>query len=250
VTVDAFYQGLGLPEASRLDKRIFKRMVADHGQLTSADKRSLSQDVRKLTWRYTLKASTVQVQPYRDTEREYLEIAVVEVALNNRSRATRIAEMIQRAIPYPVLLVVVEGSSFLVSVAHKRFSLAEKGSVVAEDLLQSPWVEEPPSEVDVKFCEALNLRRLSQTDFHALYRSMVSAVLARSCAEFSGAFITDVGQPERERRRLLEGCHQMEREIGRLRTAIPMENQFADRVELNTRIKELERRLARATVNL
>ncbi len=45
--------------------------------------------------------------------------AVIEAALSSRRRSPRIAEMIQRAIPYPVLLVMVEGSGYCVSVAHK-----------------------------------------------------------------------------------------------------------------------------------
>ena len=246
----AFYEHLGFPDASLLDKRIFKRMVLEYGQLTSADKKTLSEDVSKLTWKYTLKPSTVQVLPYDDVEREYLEVAIVEAVLSSRIRSPRIAEMLQRAIPYPVLLVMVEGNGFCVSVADKRFSLAEKGSIVAEGLLCSPWIEQPLSGIDEAFCEALALRNLSRIDFYALYRSMVSAVLARSCAELTKTFVLDVGQSEQDRRRRLEECHEMEREIGSLRAAIPKENQFANKVELNTRIKELEGQLARTEADL
>lgn len=240
---DAFYDQLGIPEASLLDKRIFKSMVLEHGQLTSADKKTLSSDVTKLTWKYTLKAGTVQVLPYEDAEREYLEVAVVEVVLSSRRRSTRIAEMIQRAIPYPVLLVMVEENGLCVSVAHKRFSLAEKGSIVAEGFLCSPWIEPPLSDLDQAFCEALALSSLSQVDFYALYRGMANAVLARMCAELTGTFALDVGQPEQDRMRRLEQCHEMARKISRLRVAIGKQDHFASQVELNTRIKKLKTRL-------
>ena len=68
--LNAFYDRLGLPEVSLLDKRIYKRMVLEHGDLTTADKKTLSEDVTKLTWKYTLKADTVQVLPFEDAERE------------------------------------------------------------------------------------------------------------------------------------------------------------------------------------
>ncbi|MAG31394.1 MAG: hypothetical protein CL908_10965 [Deltaproteobacteria bacterium] len=247
---DALYDRLGLPEASLLDKRIFKRMVLEHGQLTMADKKTLSEDVTKLTWKYTLKAGTVQVLPYEDADREYLEVAVVEAVLSGRSRAPRIIEMIQRAIPYPVLLVMVEGGAFCVSVAHKRFSRAEKGSIVAEDFLSSPWIEQSLSDVDEAFCEALALQNLSWVDFYALYRSMVTAVLARACAELTGRFVLEVGQPEAHRKRRLEQCHELEGDISSLRVAIRKGDIFAEQVELNTRIKELEARLARTKADL
>jgi hypothetical protein len=248
--VDDFYTRLGFPDASLLDRRIFKRMVLEHGELTASDKRTLSDDVGKLTWKYTLKPSTAQVLPYEDAEREYLEVAVVEAVLSSRRRATRIAEMIQRAIPYPVLLVMVEGTGLCVSVAHKRFSQAEKGSIVAEDILRSPWIEGPLSDVDRAFCSALAVGGLSHVDFYSLYRDMVRAVLARMCAELTGSFALDVGQPEADRRQRLEQFHQIEREISNLRAAIAQEDRFAEKVELNTRIKELEARLAATKAEL
>ncbi|AHF05583.1 hypothetical protein MARPU_12450 [Marichromatium purpuratum 984] len=247
---DAFYAQLGLPDVGLIDKRIAKKMVLEHGQLTSADKKTLSSDVDKLTWKYTLKADTVQVLPYEDSDREYLEIDLIEADLSHRSRAPRIAELLQRAIPYPVLLVMVEGDAFCVSVAHKRFSRAEQGAIVAEGFLCSPWIEPPLSEIDQAFCEALALPSLSRVDFYALYRGMVDAVLARTCGELTGTFVVDATQPEQDRRQRLEQCHTMERDIRRLRVAIAKEDQFAEKVELNTRIKELEDRLVRTKAEL
>ena len=49
--INAFYNRLGFPETSLLDKRIYKRMVLEHGDLTAADKKTLSEDVTKLTWK-------------------------------------------------------------------------------------------------------------------------------------------------------------------------------------------------------
>jgi len=247
--LNAFYDRLRLPKAALLDKRIYKRMVLDHGDLTATDKRTLSEDVTKLTWKYTLKADTVQVLPYEDAEREYLEVAVIEAMLQSRKRAPRIAEMIQRAIPYPVLLILVEGSGVCVSVAHKRFSLAEKGRIVAEEFLSSSWSEAPLNEVDEAFFDAMALRNLSRIDFYALYRSLVQAVLAQACAELTGRFVLKAS-PVADRRRRLERCNEMRREIGSLRVTIGKQTRFAEQVELNTQLKELENRLAQTKAEL
>ncbi len=243
-TADAFYAQLGIPESCLLDKRIYKRMVLEHGQLTAADKKTLSEDVGKLTWKFTLKPSTIQLLPYEDTEREYLEIAVIEAVLNERRRVARIAEVIQRAIPYPVLLIMVEGSGICASVARKRFSQAEKGAIVAEEFLLSPWIESQLSEIDQQFVEALKLRNLLQTDFYTLYSGMANSVLARICAELTGKFELNAAMSARDRRQHLEQYHQIDREIGSLRKAISDEDRFAEKVELNTRIKDLETQLA------
>ena len=240
--IDTFYEGLRFPEASLLDKRIFKRMVLDHGELTASDKKILSNDVIKLTWKYTLKASTVQVLPYEDDEREYLEVAVVETRLGSRTRAARISEMIQRAIPYPVLLVLVDGSGLAVSAAHKRFSLAEKGRIVAEEFMLTPWMQEPLGDVDRAFCEALAFRSLSLVDFYALYRSIAHAVLGRCCADLTGRFTMGGDATATARRARLDEHEVLGREIASLRSTLRSEQRFAEKVELNTRIKALETR--------
>ena len=231
-------------------QKMQRRVPAQRPKSVAEGELKSEMGVTKLTWKYALKADTVQVLPYEDAEKEYLEVAVVEAMLSSRKRSSRIAEMIQRAIPYPVLLVMFEGSGACASVAHKRFSLAEKGSIVAEDFLSSPWNGETPKDIDEAFCDALSLRNLSQVDFYALYRSLVQAVLARACADLTGRFVLDGGGSEADRRRRLDQCHEMEREIGSLRVAIGKQDRFAEQVELNTQLKELENRLDRTKAEL
>ncbi len=247
---EALYTRMAIPEACRLDKRIFKRMVQEHGEMSAADKRTLSKDVSGLTWKYTLKADTVQVLPFEDDEQEYLEVAIIEVALNDRRKSSRIGELTHRAIPYPVLLVMVDGTDFCVSVASKRFSRSEKGKLVVEDFLQSPWITLPVAGLDLAFCEALALPKLSHIDFRALYGDMVKAVLTRACAEMTGKFTLDPEQPSTVRRERLVRCHVLKREISSLRIAIHQEASFAEKVELNTQIKTLEAQLDKTKTDL
>jgi len=249
--INAFYDRLGFPETSLLDKRIYKRMVLEHGDLTAADKKTLSEDVTKLTWKYALKADTVQVLPYEDAEREYLEVAVVEAMLSSRKRAPRIAEMIQRAIPYPVLLVMVEGSGGCVSVAHKRFSLAEKGSIVAEDFLLSPWLAlDNPVPNESAFLGSLNLKGLPQSDFLGLYCAFAERTLAFACADISGCFELKPEKTEKIRRAQLERCRTLEREIVELKAGIHKETKYAAQVELNAKVKQVEAELAEEAARL
>ena len=249
--INTFYDRLGFPEPSLLDKRIYKRMVLKHGNLTATDKKTLSEDVTKLTWKHALKADTVQVLPYEDAEREYLEIAVVEAMLSGRKRAPRIAEMIQRAIPYPVLLVMIEGSGVCVSVAHKRFSLAEKGSIVAEDFLLTPWIAlDELSQNESVFMGSLKLKELPKSDFWAMYSAFVERVLAFACARISGRFELKPDKTEKIRRAHLKRCWALEREIVELRAGIHKETKFASQVELNAKIKQVEARLAEETARL
>ncbi len=249
MNIEVLYEALDLPKLSLLNKRIYKKMFHAHGQLTSADKKALSEDVDHILWKYTLKASTVQVRPYEDDEREYLEVAVIELGLSSRKRATRIAEIVHRAIPYPVLLLLVDAEGAQVSVAHKRFSLAEKGAIIADAFLDTPWISQPLKALDTAFLASLRLSKLSHADFYALYQDLYGRVLARNCAELTGKFELRAVSEE-ERRRGLSLCRELEREITSLRAAIHRDTSFADKVQLNTKIKALRTLLAKATTGL
>lgn len=248
--MDTFYESLAYPATSRLDRRIPKRMVMDHAELTPADKKALTEDVEKLTWKYALKPTTIAVAPYADDEREYLEVAIIEVELRSRSRAERVAELIQRAVPYPVLLLLVHGDRVSVNVAHKRFSRAEAGRIVATGILQTPWMTLPLTGIDADFSASLRLSKRPLLNFLVLYEGMVAAVLARMCADISGQYRIEPERREEDRRRALERHAELEREIRKTRAALKEENRFAEKVQLNTRIKALEGELGTARKDL
>jgi transcription elongation GreA/GreB family factor len=48
-----------------------------------------------------------------------------------------------------------------------------------------------------------------------------------------------------DRRRRIDQCHGLAREIGSPRAAIGKQDRFAEQAELNTQLKELKKRLAR-----
>ena len=81
---------LNFPETAFLGKRVPKKQFLESGELVASDKRCFKENVKTVYWDYTLKPSTCPVLPYRDNEREYLEVAVLQVEMNapkNNKRA-------------------------------------------------------------------------------------------------------------------------------------------------------------------
>ncbi|HET6878751.1 MAG TPA: DUF4391 domain-containing protein [Pirellulales bacterium] len=68
-----------------------------------------------------------------DATREYLEIAVLSLVLHEAAKATRLVELVHRAIPYPVLLISARTDTVALSVAHKRRAQNEADKVVLDD---------------------------------------------------------------------------------------------------------------------
>ena len=68
--------------------------------VSRADKKLFTDAIEKVTWLYNLRTDTINVLPYKDEEKDYSEIEVIEVTLKDEKRLDRIAEVIMMAIPY------------------------------------------------------------------------------------------------------------------------------------------------------
>ena len=247
--IDDLYKRLAIPDACHLGKRVFKTLFHEHAVLGITDKKAFAEDIDTITWQYTLKPTTIPIQPYTDDQREYLEVAILQVDLKTLRRTGRIVEIIHRAIPYPVVLVVAapqeDAPRFLLSLAPKRFSQAEKGVLVAEDFRTTDWIDPAaPTPVQAAFLDSLAIPGLPHTHFFAFYSALVDRLVALECARLTGEFrLESAAEQPDSRRQRLAACHGLEVQIADHKAAIKAETQFSRQVELNTKIKQLEQQL-------
>ena len=257
--IQVLYDKLGLPDACILGKRVFKKLFHENAQLGVTDKKAFADDVDTITWQYTLKPGTIAIQPYEDDQREYLEVAVLQVDLKTQRRTARIAEVIHRAIPYPVVLVLVFDGVCALSLAPKRFSQAEKGAIVAEEFFTTEWIAmavRVRTPVQQAFLDSLTLAGLPQTHYFAFYTALVDRVIALDCARLNGQYRIgpvpggDYAAWREQRRQYLARCHELESRIADCRAAAAKESQLDRLVDLNVNIKQMEGELAQAAARL
>ena len=257
---------LHLPEGCRVDQRVPKKLLLENGAPTASDKRLITETIEEIQWVAALKPNTIGVPDHRDTLREYLEIAVLAVTLRGVVKPashSRLAELIHRAVPYPVLLLLMEGQSLTLSLAHKRWAQNEAAKVVLDGSLISVTVSTSPSEVNAAdsshpdpaavaqtesaFIQSLSVTRQPQSTLHALYQGWVDCAQALLAARLTGSYRTAT-TPEQAaaRRQALADCERLETEVSRLRAQAEKEKQLARQVELNLTLKRVQAELAAA----
>ena len=243
--IDVLYDSMAIPDACQLGKRVFKKLFHENTKLGATDQKAFREDIDTITWQYTLKPSTILILAYEDEEREYLEVAVLQVDLKTLRRTGRIAEVMHRAIPYPLVVVFVFGTACALSLAHKRFSQAEKGAVVAEDFISTDWIDlSAPTPIQKDFLASLAVAALPHTHFFAFYSALVDRLVALDCARLTGEYRLEPARGKmKARRERLATCHDLEARIAEHKAAINEETQFNRQVELNTKMKELEKQL-------
>lgn len=278
LSAQTLIQALRLPESCRVDQRVPKKLLLESGAPTAADKRLITEAIEELQWVAALKPNTIGVPDYRDTLREYLEIAVLAVTVRGAvkpSSHSRLAELLHRAVPYPVLLLLVapqmEEQSLTLSLAHKRWAQNEAAKVVLDGSPISVTVSVPTSntasasmpevnaadashldpaavaDVENAFIQSLSVTRQPQATLHALYQGWVDCVQALLAARLTGSYqVPTTPEQAAKRRRALANCERLEAEVSRLRAQAAKEKQLARQVELNLRLKRVQAELAAA----
>lgn len=244
-TLEAFIDHLSIPRTCELNKPVFKKHFLDNGMLDIADKTALKEDVDKIRWLYTLKPSTINVAAYVDSERDFSEIAVLQVELTSAKRLKRIATFVQRSIPYPLILLFSQENQVCLSVSDKRINQADKEKWVVEDILHTDWIDlTAPTLAQAAFLEDCNINSFSFANFLSFYKSLAERVIANNCATHNGRYERDAtgnienkhSEGRLERLRELERLNLQKTEIA---NRLKKEKQMGRQVELNTKIKQI-----------
>jgi len=253
MTLQDLIAALELPASCRVDQRIPKKLLVENGAPTAADKRNFNEGIEEIQWVATLKPSTIGVSEYRDETREYLEIAVLHIALRQDAKIARIAELTHRAVPYPLVLLLTVNDQLILSMAHIRWAQNEAGKVVLDDEPVAVTLNGQSTAPDISpaFLHALSITRQPRTNLKVLYHGWLDTLAAYQAAQITGVFAQ--GKTDEQsvaRRASLLACRELEQQIATLRAAASKEKQVAHQVALNLEIKQLQAKQQQASALL
>ena len=253
---------LCLPAEATVGQRVPKKMLAENltsrGTATSADRKLLQEQLAEVTWVAALKPTNAGVPVYQDEVRSYVELAVLNVRLRAASQldpnlakvsssVARLAELVHRAIPYPVLLILDDGARLYLSLVHIRWAQkAADKAVLDGDLIQGVFVHNGSPAASVMdadtvnaFINAMDLSKQPRTDLLTLYQGWMDTLSAWQAAAVTGRCGCVSPQQATARRAALRRCHELDAQISSLRAAASKEKQMARQVAVNLEIKAL-----------
>lgn len=226
------YEKLNLTDHARIDQGMPKNQFYERGELSSADKK-IFVHVEKMYWRYALKTENSFIQPFSDEERDYPEIEVMEVVLREEKQLKRLAEIIFRSIPYPMLLFFVLGDKIQLWLGKLRKNQADSSRMTLMVTEQTEWLAK-----EDQFWEGLSLKRMPSTNFCVLYEAWFDTVSRRHLTEVG---ISAQGLSGEAARETMNQLQKIEQEITSLRSQMKRESQFNRKLEINTRLQQLKR---------
>lgn len=241
---------LGLPSVSRVDQRIPKRTLIDNGAPTQSDKKTINESIEDIHWLAALRPGSLGVAAFKDAVREYLEIAVLMVNCRPGAKAEKLAHLVHRAIPYPVLLIQAHAMGTVLSLAHLRWSQAESGKTVLDGGVLIAELTKS-GDLERKFVDSLQVEWNTKGNLFDFYQAWMERIEAYAASGLTGVYDTAVDTGKSAiRREALADYGRISKEIAQLRQLASRERQLSRRVEANLKLKQLESLLAQASAKM
>lgn len=229
---------LALPESTWVGRRVPREQLDQRELGSVATRRMVQQALSALWWLAILRPNTVGLPAPADGCAP--EIAIVGASINQAERAPRVADLLHRAIPYPVLLLVADDADITMSIAEKRASSRDPARLVPEGtVIAGPRVAVSGGRLrdehssDRQALASLALAAQPDADLGACYRGWAWSLMAWRAAKITGHFRRPTDETAANRlASLLAGREALEREALRLDRAIAKATQLRRRVEL------------------
>jgi hypothetical protein len=242
MTVDQVLTALNLPRQVRVDRRIPKSTLSERGAATAADRKLIDRTVDRLDWLGSLSPATVGIAPSPDPIRPVGEVQLLSMS-TKLEPTRRVFELVHRAIPYPVVLLVsTPAGKIRMSLAPLRPAERIADQLVVERLVITPEIETG----DKAFLASLQFEGLSRLDLRLLYDGLIERAEGLTASRLSGqAFRLPATPAEAELRRLALSDHQAkETEWIATKAAARKEKRLAEQVRISEQARLLGVELA------
>lgn len=238
LTLEALAAAFALPPGEP-PRRVPKATLADNVP-TIADRRLIETKLARLDWIAAINTATTGISA---GSANGLSIDTINL-LSAQTRGPmpeRLAEIIHRAIPKPVILLQREEASnagAALSLAPKRAAEREAGRVVTTALFDT----DPLTADDSAFVCSLALPRLPTRDLAALYAGLIERVEALQAARTADRSFRIANGPDESQhwREVLAQVDSVSGQIATLSADIRKQRTLAGRVELGEKVRSLK----------
>ena len=236
---------LEVPRDCIVDSVIPKKDVFEAAELNNKDKRIFTDLVKQIKWCYNFTEDNIRVSKYHDEIRSYDEVELINIALKydnvhkidigkfkEDDKIDRIADIMMRFIPYPLILTIQYDNELKFYSAHIRESKADYDKIVIDGkILSTNWMDlNNLSEIEEDFISKIQFHNLNRTDFYNFYNTYFEAVVQHDGAIMAGG---TVNLSVEEIKKIYDELSILDLKIKEIDKEISEEKNFNAKIELN-----------------
>jgi hypothetical protein len=247
--VDVLNTILQIPERCLVNKKITKAFFKRNFDLTSTEKFLLDDfnAVVTIEWLATIGPANANIARYQDEQIIFEEVQVISVQtaeLDFDRNQMRIAELVQKYIPYPILLCIWHNNAFLLNTCDKKLNRNDITKRTIEKRYSTGIIKkENASDQKQAFLQSLAYSALDKTNLKTYYDSYTQRIIALQTSELSGLFVPRTQSRTKSDMDNLEKIEVLQKGILALQNQAIKESQLNQRVALNTQIQEKRKQI-------
>ena len=234
-----------VPSNCIVDNVVAKKHVFEAADLKQKDKKIFTDIVKQIKWCYNFTEDNIRVNQYVDEIRRYDEVEVININLKydnvhkigigkfkEDDKIDRLADIVMRFIPYPLILTVQYENELKFYAAHIRESKADYDKIVIDgEIISTNWMDiDNLSEIEDDFISKIQFENLDRRDFYRFYNTYFEAIVQHDGAITAGG---TVNLPVEDIERIYGEISLLDDKIKEIEKEIDLESNFNRKMELN-----------------
>ncbi len=235
---------LHIPDRSLVNKKITKAFFKRNFDLTSSEKALLDDFniVTSIDWLASVSPANSNIPPFHDEFYLFEEVQVISIQTSDLDfdrNHHRIIDLVQKYIPYPILLCVWHKDAFVLNTCDKKVNQNDSTRRTIEKNYTTEVINRiKPTERQQAFLNSLNFAGLDKTNLKTYYDSYTQRLISLQAAGVSGVFIPRTRDRTQSDMEKLEKIETLQKEVQLLQSQAKKETQLSQRIALNTEIHE------------
>ena len=236
---------LEVPRDCIVDSVIPKKDIFEAADSKTKDKKIFTDLIKQIKWCYNFTEENIRVDKYVDEVRKYEEVELININLKydnvhkiisgkfkEDDKIDRIAEIVMRFIPYPLILTMQYENELKFYASHIRESKQDYDKIVLDGPRRSTnWMDiDNLSEIEDDFITKIQFENLERENFYKFYNNYLEAIVQHDAAIIAGG---PVNLPIDEIERIYDEISVLDEKIKEIEKEISVEDNFNRKMDLN-----------------
>lgn len=213
---------IGLPQSTEFNKRIPKQKFYENLTVSASLKQSFVDQIKTIYWRNKIATSTVNIAEGNDVE----EIEVFEIKLTGENIDEGILRQMDKEIPYHILFLLEFNGKYQAWMGYKEEAQSGRSAFKVNKYYHTDWL----------YAEELPLKFVGLS-MDAVYENFVRQIAGKLLET------REKGESLKKSVNREQEVAAIQKEIEKLKSRIRNEKQLNIQMELNNRVKELNKEL-------
>jgi len=234
---------LQIPERSLINKKITKAFFKRNFDLISSEK-LLLEDVNIVTvidWLACVSPINTNITRYQDELYLFEEVQVIIVQTSETDferNYQKIADLVQKYIPYQILLCIYHSNAFILNTCDKKVNQNDNSRRIIEKSYCTEIISRDSATIQQQdFLNSLAFTNLERSDLKTYYNSYTQRIIALQTAVFKGGFVPRSQSRTQSDMDNMEKIARLQDEISLLQRQGRLESQLSQQIALNTQVQ-------------